>query len=84
MSKERMKVFVAILAALLSIPGVFLVSLWHFHRMVQAEYASGERVSTAGDTVMIPAVQVTTTWIALLLAIAAARFLLRIVRKGRP
>ena len=83
MGKERIKIFAAILAALLSIPSVFVLSLWYFHRMVQAGYASGERVSTDGDTAMIPAAQATTTWIALLLAIAATLLVIRIVRKGR-
>jgi TRAP-type mannitol/chloroaromatic compound transport system permease small subunit len=72
-----------VVAALLSIPAVFLVSFAYFWRMVQAEYASGARVSTDGDTVTIPAVGVTAAWIVLLLAGIGALVVIRIVRRGK-
>jgi hypothetical protein len=54
---------VAILAALLSIPSVFLLAFWVLWRTVQSEYASGDRISTGGDTVTIPAAGVTAAWV---------------------
>jgi TRAP-type mannitol/chloroaromatic compound transport system permease small subunit len=83
MGKQSVKIIAAIMAGLLSIPAVFLVSLWYFWRMVQAEYASGARISTDGDTVTIPAVGVTTAWTVLLLAGVGMFLVMRIVRKRK-
>jgi hypothetical protein len=83
MGRQSVKVIAAVVAGLLSIPAVFLASFLYFSRMVQAEYASGARVSTDGDTVTIPAVGVTTSWIAVLLAGAGALLVMRIVRRGK-
>jgi hypothetical protein len=83
MGKKSVKVIAAVVAGLASIPAVFLASLEYFWRMVQGEYASGERVSTGGDTVMIPAVGVTTVWIGLLLVVGGTLLIMRIVRKSK-
>ena len=83
MGKRSVKIIATVVAGLLSIPAVFLVSLWYFWRTVRAEYASGARVFTDGDTVTTPAVGVTTAWIVLLLASAVALLVMRIVRKGK-
>jgi TRAP-type mannitol/chloroaromatic compound transport system permease small subunit len=83
MGKQSAKIIAGVLAGLLSIPAVFIVSLWYFWRMVQAEYASGARVSTDGDTVTIPAVGVTTAWSVLLLAGVGVLLVMRIVRRGK-
>ena len=86
-SSSDWRIFLAatghVVAGLLSIPAVFLVSLWYFWRMVQAEYASGVPISTDGDTVTIPAVGVTATWSVLLLAGVGVFLVMRIVRKGK-
>jgi flagellar biogenesis protein FliO len=83
MGKQSVKVIAAVVAGLLSIPAVFLASFWYFSRMVQAEYASGVRITTDGDTVTIPAVGVTATWTVLLLAGVGVFLVMRIVRKGK-
>jgi hypothetical protein len=72
-----------VVAGLLSIPAVFLASFEYFWRMVWAEYASGARVSTDGDTVTIPAVVVTTAWTVLILAGVGLLLVMRIVRKRK-
>ena len=83
MGKQSVKVIAAVVAGLFSIPAVFLASFWYLSRMVQAEYASGARVSTDGDTVTIPAVGATISWIAVLLAGAGVLLVMRIVRRGK-
>ena len=83
MGKKSVKVIAAVVAGLVSIPAVFLASFEYFWRMVQGEYASGERVSTDGDTVTIPAVGVTTVWMGLLLVVGGTLLIMSIVRKSK-
>lgn len=63
---RKWRYIIAVVASLLSIPGVFALAFMAFGRMVQAEYASRERISTGGDTVTIPAAGITAAWVMLL------------------
>ena len=47
---------IVIAGGVLSIPAVALLSFVYFQHMVAAEYASGERVSTDGDSLGIPVI----------------------------
>ena len=80
---RKWRYVLTVAAALLSIPAVFVLAFVGLSQMVQAEYASGERVSTAGDTVTIPAVGITAAWV-VALAIAAVVVLgVRMLRRKR-
>ena len=69
-----------------SIPIVFFASAIAVNRMVQAEYRSGVRLSTNGDSAGIPAGAITVVWAGLLLigalVWAAVRFRQRKQRVG--
>ena len=73
----------ALVAGLLSIPVVFVFAWMVLHRMVLAEYASGERVSTAGDTVTIPAAGITAAWVVALAIGAFVVLVVQILRRRR-
>jgi TRAP-type mannitol/chloroaromatic compound transport system permease small subunit len=72
-----------IAAAVGSIPVVFLVAWGGFDAMVRSEYASGERVSTDGDSIIIPVVGVTVAWLIVLLAVAGVVGIIVQVRRAR-
>ena len=75
--------FAAILVgAILSVPTVALLSSFFIRRMIEAEYASGARTSTNGDSPMIPVVGVTVAWTVALLAGAAIWVTVRLVRRA--
>ncbi len=66
-----------------SIPVVFLSAWGYFDAMVRSEYASGDRVSTDGDSIIIPVVGVTAAWIVLLLAGLGIFGIIVAVRRSR-
>ena len=70
----------AFIAGVLSIPVVFALASIALGRMVEAEYASGARTSTDGDTVTIPAAGITAAWV---VALAIGVFLALAVRMLR-
>jgi TRAP-type mannitol/chloroaromatic compound transport system permease small subunit len=74
---------IAIIGGLLSIPVVFAIAYMALHRMVLAEYASGERTSTAGDTVTIPAAGITAAWVVTFAIGAFVVLAVRIMRRRR-
>lgn len=81
---QGLRYLLAVLVALLSIPGpVFFLSFTVLWRMVQAEYASGERISTNGDTVTIPAVGITEAWILVLAIVGLVLVAVSIFRRRR-
>ena len=63
---HRKKALAILAAGLLSIPAVFLASGVYFRTMATDEYKSGGRVSTDGDSSMIPMVGVTAAWMVVL------------------
>jgi hypothetical protein len=69
--------------AILSIPLVFFVSLSSFRNMVEEEYRTGARVSTDGDSAIIPAMGITIAWSVLLLTLGAATGVVLLVRSSR-
>lgn len=69
--------------AVLSVPGVFLASLHYFDAIVRAEYESGVRTSTDGDSIMIPVVGVTATWTLLLLVVGGLTGTVVLIRRAR-
>lgn len=71
MSSRSRTILALVLGAVGSVPVVFLIAWRYFAEMVGSEYASGERTSTDGDSIMIPIAGVTITWV-LLLAVTAA------------
>jgi hypothetical protein len=70
-------------AAILSIPLVFFASLRSFRSMVEEEYRTGVRVSTDGDSAIIPAMGITIAWSVLLLTVGAATGVVLLVRSAR-
>jgi TRAP-type mannitol/chloroaromatic compound transport system permease small subunit len=69
-----------VLGAVLSVPAVALLTFLYLQRMVASEYASGERVSTNGDSLGIPVIEVTVVWTSLLLLSGAVYFAVRFIR----
>ncbi|MDR7134052.1 heme/copper-type cytochrome/quinol oxidase subunit 2 [Lysobacter niastensis] len=67
--KTIFKLAAWILANVATVPLVFFASLSYWTSIVQEEYRTGVRVSTDGDTVMIPAIEYTVAWAMLLIAI---------------
>lgn len=72
-----------VLGAVASVPVVFLVAWGYFDAMVRSEYASGERTSTDGDSMIIPVIGVTVAWVIVLLVSVAAVLLVVHVRRAR-
>ena len=70
----------AVAAAIVSIPSVFFVSWMYLHAMVEEQYRTGVRVSTDGDSIIIPVVGVTFARIALLLTVSAVTGVVLLVR----
>jgi len=64
--RRWVKYTLAAAATLASIPLTFCLALMLLMKMVDSEYASGARTSTHGDSVMIPAVGITVTWVLVL------------------
>jgi len=64
--RRWVKYILAAVATLASIPLTFYLALMLLMKMVESEYASGARTSTDGDSVMIPAVGITVTWVLVL------------------
>jgi hypothetical protein len=81
--RSLLKAMGLLAAALASIPLVFALSLTVLYRLVQAEYRSGARTSTAGDIVMIPAVYLTMLSTIVLATVVVATALVRWVRSRR-
>jgi hypothetical protein len=65
------RLLIVLLLAILSIPTTFFASAAYFQAMVEEEFRSGARLTTDGDSPMIPAVSVTVAWTCLLLLAAA-------------
>jgi len=77
------RIVVAVVAAVFSIPGVFVASYFFFDSMAREERASGARTATDGDAIMIPMMGLTMTWTLLLLVVAAIFGIIAIVRRVR-
>ena len=69
--------------AVLSVPGVFFAAWAYFDSMVRAEYESGVRTSTDGDSIIIPVVGVTVAWTLLLLVVAGVTGVVLLIRRAR-
>ena len=69
-----------VVGGVLSVPAVALLSFLYLQHMVAAEYASGERVSTGGDSIGIPMIGITVAWTGVLLIVGAAYFVVKFVK----
>jgi hypothetical protein len=75
-----------IIGTLATVPLAFGASLWYWTSVVNDEYRTGARVSTDGDTVMIPAMEDTVVWIFVLAGlnlILLAIWLASVYRRSR-
>ena len=81
--KNYWKVVAWVVANLASVPAVFFGALAYWTQIVQAEYATGLRVSTDGDNVVIPAAGLTELWIILLTVVNAVILGLALLRRYR-
>ena len=86
-----MKIFPKLMAWILgnvaTVPLVFFASLKYWTYVVMEEYRTGVRVSTDGDTVMIPAMEYTIAWVMLLAGINLIVLIVwavRFYRRSRP
>jgi hypothetical protein len=77
------RVVAVVVAAVLSIPGVFFAAMAYFDSMVKAEYASGARTSTDGDSIFIPVMGVTVAWTFLLLIVGGVTAAVLLIRAAR-
>jgi len=82
MTKPR-HVVAVVVAAVLSVPGVFFAAMAYFDWMVKAEYESGARTSTDGDSIFIPVMGVTVAWTFLLLVVGGVTGVVILVRRAR-
>ena len=84
---EVRKPLTVLLGAVLSVPVVAILAAVYFDHLVRAEYASGMRAATDGDSIIIPVAGLTLGWCALLMICAVFsgvfRFLLWGVRDPR-
>jgi hypothetical protein len=86
-----MKIFFKLMAWILgnvaTVPLVFFASLKYWTYVVTEEYRTGIRISTDGDTVMIPAMEYTIAWVNFLVGfnlIVLVVWGVRSYRRSRP
>ena len=78
--RRASKIGIWILLNLATIPVAFYLSIGYWTSLVQDEYRTGARVSTDGDSVMIPVMGTTIPWVLFLCLLNVAILIAFVVR----